>query len=83
MSFSSIIFCFIFLPIVVSLYFIIPKKLKNVYLLLASILFYSYSGIFYTIILLIIVLYNYISVRIMDKLEGKRRTGKLIEILII
>ena len=83
MSFSSIIFCFIFLPIVVSLYFIIPKKLKNIYLLLASILFYSYSGIFYTIILLLIVLYNYISVRIMDKLEGKRRTGKLIEILII
>ena len=83
MSFSSIIFCFIFLPIVVSLYFIIPKKLKNIYLLLASILFYSYSGIFYTIILLLIILYNYISVRIMDKLEGKRRTGKLIEILII
>ena len=82
MPFNSIVFCFLFLPLTILLYFLVPKKLKNLYLLLISILFYSYSGLFNTIILLFMVFYNYISVRKMDRL-GKRRKYKLIEILII
>ena len=83
MSFSSIIFCFIFLPIVTILYFLIPKKIKTIYLLIISIIFYSYGGLFNTFILLLIVLYNFISVKIMDNLKDKDRKYKLIEILII
>lgn len=83
MSFSSIIFCFIFLPVVTILYFLIPKKLKTIYLLIISIIFYSYGGLFNTFILLLIVLYNFISVKTMDNLKDKDRKYKLIEILII
>lgn len=83
MSFNSIIFCFLFLPIAIIIYFFIPKKLKNIYLLIISILFYSYSSIFHTIILLLITIYNFVAVRKMDELQEKRRKYKLIEILII
>lgn len=82
MAFNSIIFCFIFSPVTVIIYFFLPKKFKNIYLLLISILFYSYSSIFNTLILLLITIYNYQAVKKMDKLK-RRRKYKLIEILII
>jgi alginate O-acetyltransferase complex protein AlgI len=44
MVFSSSIFLFIFLPIVLSLYFIADKKYKNIILLLSSIFFYSWGA---------------------------------------
>ena len=43
MLFSSIPFLYYFLPIVVVLYFAVPKKLANSVLLLASLFFYGYG----------------------------------------
>ncbi len=43
MIFSSIPFLYYFLPIVIILYFVVPKKLANGVLLLASLFFYGYG----------------------------------------
>ena len=43
MLFSSIEFLFYFLPIVVGVYFIIPSKLRNFWLLLVSLFFYGWG----------------------------------------
>jgi alginate O-acetyltransferase complex protein AlgI len=43
MLFSSIPFLFYFLPAVVIVYFLTPRKLKNAFLLLASLLFYAWG----------------------------------------
>lgn len=43
MVFSSIEFIYYFLPIVLGLYFIVPFKVKNLVLLLASLFFYFYG----------------------------------------
>ncbi len=43
MIFSSIPFLYYFLPIVIMLYFAVPKKLANSVLLLASLFFYGYG----------------------------------------
>ena len=46
MLFSSITFLFYFLPIVIAVYFIIPKRLlwaRNLALLIASLIFYSWG----------------------------------------
>ncbi len=40
MDFSSTIFLFLFLPIVLSLSLIVPKKYSNYFLLTASLVFY-------------------------------------------
>ena len=40
MLFTSISFLYYFLPIVIILYFIVPKKFKNFILFLSSIFFY-------------------------------------------
>ena len=43
MLFSSIPFLFYYLPIVVAVYFLVPKTLKNGWLLLASLFFYGWG----------------------------------------
>ena len=43
MIFSSIPFLYYFLPTVILLYFIVPKKMANSVLLLASLFFYGYG----------------------------------------
>lgn len=44
MVFSSVIFLVYFLPIFLTLYFLTPKKLKNLVLLLSSIFFYAWGA---------------------------------------
>ena len=43
MLFSSTLFLFLFLPIVLGVYTLLPKLLKNAWLLLASLLFYAWG----------------------------------------
>ena len=43
MLFNSISFLYYFLPVLIIIYFITPKKYKNIILLIASLLFYLYG----------------------------------------
>ena len=43
MIFSSIFFLFVFLPITLLLYFLVPWKLKNAVLLIVSLIFYAWG----------------------------------------
>ena len=47
MVFSSFIFLFYFLPTVLALYYLSPKVIKNLVLILASLLFYSWGEPFF------------------------------------
>lgn len=54
MSFSSLIFTALFLPLFLLIYYIVPGiRQKNRVLLLASLLFYAFSGVRYLILLLV------------------------------
>lgn len=44
MIFSSSIFLVVFFPVIFTLYYLCPKKLKNIFLLLASIVFYMWGA---------------------------------------
>lgn len=59
MVFSSVIFLFLFLPVVLGVYFLCPKQqAKNLWLIAASLLFYAFSGLWYVLLLLFSVLCN-------------------------
>lgn len=60
MVFSSMLFLWAFLPITLILYYISDLKLKNIILLLASIVFYSWGEPKYVILMVISVIINYI-----------------------
>ena len=49
MVFSSLNFLFLFLPIVLVLYFLSPRKIKNAILLVASLIFYAWGEPVYVV----------------------------------
>jgi len=59
MLFSSIPFLFYFLPVVLLLYFIAPRKLKNLVLLVFSLFFYFWGEPMYTLLMLTSITISY------------------------
>jgi alginate O-acetyltransferase complex protein AlgI len=59
MVFSSSIFLFCFLPLVLLVYYLIKPKLRNAFLLCASLFFYAWGGPKYILILIASILINY------------------------
>ena len=60
MLFNSITFIYYFLPIVLIIYFAVPKKLKNIVLLISSIIFYAYGEPRYVLLMIIEIILAYI-----------------------
>lgn len=79
MLFSSITFIYYFLPILLIIYFIVPSKLKNLVLLLFSLLFYFLGEPKYIIVLILSCIINYI----FSKLINKGKWSKVLLILAI
>ncbi len=61
MLFSSIPFLYYFLPIVMLLYFVVPKGLKNSVLLLVSLVFYAWGEPKYVILMIASIVIGYVS----------------------
>ena len=59
MLFSSITFLFLFLPITMAVYYIVPKKYRNIIMLIASIFFYAWGEPIYVLLMLLSILLNY------------------------
>lgn len=71
MLFSSIPFLYYFLPAVMLLYFIAPKKLKNAVILLSSLFFYAWGEPKYVILMVISITVGYILGLLIEKFRGK------------
>ncbi len=79
MVFSSSIFLFAFLPIVFIVNRFLPLKVSNVFLCLASLMFYAWGEPVYVILMLFSVLMNYTFSRFM----GNKKRKKLMLIMAI
>lgn len=79
MVFSSLPFLFRFLPIVFLLYFILPQKLRNLLLLLASLLFYAWGEPAYLFLMIFSTTFAYAHGRIIHHFreKGKRVLTKI------
>ena len=71
MLFSSISFLYYFLPIVLILYFITPKKYRHYILIIFSIIFYMYGEPKYVILMLVEILVAYFGTILIDKYKSK------------
>jgi len=60
MVFSSVLFLFLFLPIVLGVNFILKKEFRNAFLLLVSLFFYAWGEHFLVLLMLFIIAINYI-----------------------
>ena len=60
MIFSSLFFVFVFLPAVLAVYFLVPRKFKNICLFLFSLLFYAWGEPVYVFLMLFTTGLDYI-----------------------
>ena len=72
MLFTSISFLYYFLPVVIILYFAMPKKAKNVILLIASLIFYFYGEPKYIFLMLAEIIIAYFGAILIDKYKSKK-----------
>src|ERR1700677_147583 len=72
MVFSSPVFLFLFLPIVLGIYFILPRFMRNCWLLLMSLLFYTWGEHLFTGMLLASIGVNYTAGLLIDRFRGQR-----------
>lgn len=83
MVFSSATFLFIFLPVVLVLYYLVPTRWRNGILLAASLLFYSWSEPRFIALLMVSITADYFIARRMDLAEGGKRKGWLAGSLVL
>ena len=83
MVFSSLIFLFIFLPAVLALYYITPKRFRNVTLFAVDLVFYSWGEPMLVLLMLVSVLINYIAAILVGINRKKKVLAKVIFIIAI
>lgn len=83
MVFSSLIFIFIFLPIVLIAYYISPKKLRNTIILLASLIFYAWGEPVYIILIIVSIFINYCGALLIRKYRENKEKCKFTFITIL
>lgn len=85
MVFSSSIFLFIFLPLTVAIYYLLNDRFKNYWLLLASLIFYSWGEPKYIAIILLSMITNYWFGRVIQisKNNDRQKFAKSVMILSI
>ncbi len=80
MLFSSAIFLFVFLPVVLLLYYLVPQRLKNLLLLIVSLSFYTFGETKFVLLIIASILVDYSAGLIIDK--GWKKTGLWLSIIV-
>lgn len=88
MLFASMVFLWVFLPTVIVVNALLSlikderlcRTLKNIWLLIASLVFYAWGGIYYVLIMLSSIAINYAAGRLMEK---RRRKSTLVLAIVL
>ncbi|MGN0326020.1 MAG: MBOAT family O-acyltransferase [Lachnospiraceae bacterium] len=74
MAFSSIPFLCAFFPVVVVCYYLIPSiRLKNLFLIAVSLLFYAYGEGYYVLLMVGCAFFNYLFARLIERYEKTKK----------
>ena len=78
MVFSSITFLFLFLPVVIVLYYVLPRRARNGLLLAASLLFYAWGAGWVVLVLVASIAWNYVTGRQIERArdDGRPRVAR-------
>lgn len=92
MLFSSMIFLWVFLPLVIIIYYLInfiikDKKtcthVKNIFLLIASLVFYAWGGIYFLGIMIASIILNFFGGFFISKVPSEKKTARSIVLFIV
>lgn len=77
MLFTSMEFLFLYFPIVLAVYFFLPLKARNYWLLLASLFFYAWGEPVFVLIMLFSIGFNYLAALRIEELGERQNIKKL------
>lgn len=83
MVFSTPLFLFYFLPIFLVIYYLLPHKGQNIFLLIASILFYSWGAPEFILIVLLSIFIDFFIIKRMSNTVGVKRSRWLVASLVL
>lgn len=81
MVFSSVMFLFYFLPVLLIAYFLVPQKFKNLIMICGSMIFYAWGEIRFIPVMLALSLEDYICGRLMEKHRNNIKLRRLFMII--
>ncbi|MEG1179416.1 MAG: MBOAT family protein [Oscillospiraceae bacterium] len=82
MVFSSLIFLFVFLPAVLLIYYICPAKYRNLFLFIASLIFYAWGEPIYITIMLFSTVFDFANGLLIEKFKQNEQNKKAKIVLI-
>lgn len=83
MVFSSNIFLFLFLPVTLAGNFLLPKRARNVFLLIASLLFYAWGEPRVVLVMIASILFNYGMGLAIDRFCIRRKSAAPLRYLLL
>ena len=83
MLFSSPVFLYVFLPVLLGIYALAPSKCRNLVLLSASLLFYVWGEGAYVLLMIAIIAVNYGLGRRVEMLAGRNRAKITVAVAVI
>ena len=78
MLFSSIPFLYYFLPCVLIFYFLVPKRCKNLWLLVSSLFFYGWGGVDFLVLMVVMISVGYAAGLLLEvvKEADRKKAGR-------
>lgn len=83
LSFTSLIFLFLFFPIAIIIHTFAPKKFKNKVLLILSLFFYSWGDPRYLFLILLSIIVTWFGVKRMNLIRNRREEAKFYMVCLI
>lgn len=81
MYFSSLIFMFLYLPAVLAVYYITPRRFRNAFLLIVNLIFYGWGEPVFILVMFVSIITNYIFGLLIEKNRANERLSKAFVIL--
>ena len=80
MVFSSLVFIFVYLPVVLAVYYLAPLRYRNVWLFFANLIFYGWGEPVYIFLMLFSISVNYVSGRAIARWRDtdRRKAGRIL-----
>jgi alginate O-acetyltransferase complex protein AlgI len=78
MVFSSILFLFIYLPVVLAVYYLVPVKWRNVWLFIVNMVFYGWGEPVYILLMLLCISVNYCSGLLIEKYRADDKKARFV-----
>nr|WP_239587128.1 MBOAT family O-acyltransferase [Bacillus ectoiniformans] len=77
------LFIFVFLPTILTVYYLSPRFLKNFVIFIGSLVFYAWGEPVYIVLMLFISVFDYINGRLIEKNRDNKKTARFILIMSI